>query len=109
MPLHVFKMPPMKRKSLTRLALLFASGVCAKLFFFPSSSSSNPSSPPPPTYHEIKEHGMLERVSGADKTLNVHKHQFLQVRMGRDERPDIFDEYIDSGITDYWDRFQVPL
>ena len=31
---------------------------------------------------------MLEIVKGGDKQLDVQKHDFLQVRMGRDERPD---------------------
>jgi hypothetical protein len=59
--------------------------------------------------HEIKEHGMLDLVpfSGAGK-LDVHRHKFLQARMGRDERPDIFDPYVKNGLRDYWDRFQKP-
>jgi hypothetical protein len=99
-------MSPVKRRSLARLTLLFASGIFVKFFIFPSTSTSSSVNP---NHGEIREHNVLERVSGADKTLNVQKHDFFQVRMGRDERPDIFDDYIDSGITDWWERFQMPL
>lgn len=63
----------------------------------------------PEEVHEIKEHGVLERVvpfSGS--SLDVKRHKWLQARMGRDERPDILDTYVFNGIRDYWDRFQKP-
>ncbi|RPD59516.1 hypothetical protein L227DRAFT_628170, partial [Lentinus tigrinus ALCF2SS1-6] len=34
------------------------------------------------------------------------KYQFLQVRMGRDERTDLFKD--DDGVRDYWEWFQKP-
>lgn len=44
-----------------------------------------------------------------DKTLNVHKHRFLQARVGRDNTPDIFDDLIMDGVRDHWERFQLPI
>ena len=59
--------------------------------------------------HVIKEHNVLERVTLADKTLDVQRHPFLQARMGRDDRDDIMAGWVRNGVRDYWDRFQKPL
>jgi hypothetical protein len=71
------------------------------LFFSPSHEDSN-------TVHEIQEHGVLDFVQIGGSALDVQRHKFLQARMGRDERPDILDRYVHSGLEDYWDRFQKP-
>ncbi|KII90318.1 hypothetical protein PLICRDRAFT_157394 [Plicaturopsis crispa FD-325 SS-3] len=89
-----------RRRTLVRLVLLFCFGAFVRLLFFPASSSVPD--------HEIREHNVLERVTRADKTLNVQKYKFLQARVGRDERPDLLDDYISNGVTDYWERFQRP-
>jgi hypothetical protein len=52
---------------------------------------------------------MLEIVSGGDKQLDVQKHEFLQVRMGRDERPDFMSDLIQDGTDTFWTKFQLPL
>lgn len=76
---------------------------------------------------EIKHHNVLERVTRPDRTLDVQKHEFLQVRMGGALPKDILDELIYDGgstcssptsqvqisnllgVTDYWNRFQSKL
>ncbi|KAF9221050.1 glycosyltransferase family 69 protein [Gyrodon lividus] len=70
--------------------------------------SSSPEAAPSST-SEYQGYNVLQRVTGLDKTLNVQKHKFMQRRMGRDARPDIFDDLIAGGVRDYWARFQVPF
>ncbi|RSH85180.1 capsular associated protein [Saitozyma podzolica] len=62
-----------------------------------------------PPAEEIQSHGVLERVLINDKYLDVSKYPFLQSRLGRDERPDLFDQEISDGIWDFWSRFQKPF
>ena len=50
----------------------------------------------------------MDYVKRTDKVLDVQRYDFLQVRMGRDERDDIFGETIREGIEDYWERFEKP-
>ncbi|KAI0665487.1 cryptococcal mannosyltransferase 1-domain-containing protein [Trametes maxima] len=57
---------------------------------------------------KIRKQNVLDLVTGADKQLDARKHKFLQARMGRDERPDLFADIIDDGVQDYWERFQKP-
>ena len=52
---------------------------------------------------------MLDLVTRGEKALDARKHKFLQVRMGRDERSDLFSDLVEDGVADYWDRFQKPL
>jgi hypothetical protein len=96
----------LRRRSLTRLFFLLFVGACVRYLFF---SSTTPSSVP---HHkkpnEILGYNVLERVTRLDKTLNVQKHRFLQVRMGRDERDDLFGDVVRNGVRDYWERFQKP-
>lgn len=93
-------MPPfIRRRSLTRLLWLIGLALLARAFFFSSSKSQSP---------EIRRHGVLEYVAGTDKHLDVQKHDFLQVRMGRDERPDLMSDIIDDGVDDFWTRFELP-
>ncbi|KAG8852972.1 Cryptococcal mannosyltransferase 1 [Serendipita sp. 411] len=54
---------------------------------------------------EIQHPNVFERVR-PERTLDVHKHDFLQVRMGGALPRDILDEFIADGVSDYWNRFQ---
>jgi hypothetical protein len=91
----------LRRRSLTRLVVGgIAAVVLVRLFVWPSS----PSSREPP---QIKQHGVLDLVT-LSSGLDVQRHDFLQVRIGRDERPDILDAYVYNGMNDYWERFQKP-
>lgn len=98
----------LRRRSILRLLFLAAFALAVKflLVHFPSSASSVTSlytSDP----REIKKHGVLDLVS-PEKSLDARKHQFLQVRLGRDEREDLFSDTVRDGVLDYWERFQKP-
>jgi hypothetical protein len=94
-----------RRRNISRVIFLLAVGFVVRVVFLSDSPTFTPYSP---DIHEIRQHNVLERVTRADKGLNVQKHKFLQVRMGRDERDDLFMSYIRNGAQDYWDRFQKP-
>ncbi|KAF8063517.1 glycosyltransferase family 69 protein [Lyophyllum atratum] len=96
-----------RRRSLSRLLLLAATALLGRLVFFPSTSSTG-HPPTPTTSHEIQEHNFIERATRPDKSLNVQRHKFLQARMGRDDREGILGEVIQNGVSDYWERFQLP-
>lgn len=99
----------LRRRSLTRLLFFFTVIFFLRLFFFSSSSSSTVSpSLRIQNAHEIKEHNFFERATRPDKTLNVQKYKFLQSRMGRDDREDLFSDLVRNGARDYWERFQLP-
>ena len=98
-----------RRRTLVRVAIFAALGLFIKVFFAPRSdpksvaafySTGDP--------YEIRKQNVLDFVTGADKQLDARKLQFLQARVGRDERPDIFSGVIDDGVQDYWERFQKP-
>ncbi|KAG6336417.1 hypothetical protein ID866_2660 [Astraeus odoratus] len=95
------------------MAFLLRRSALAKLFAvattFVIARSLFSSHDPPSSVSQYHSYNVLERVTGMDKSLNVHKHRFLQARMGRDDRPDIFDDLIADGARDYWERFQVPI
>lgn len=91
----------LRRRNITRILLVLAVPVALRLFL--SSSLYKRSDP-----HEILENNVLDIVSRSDKALDARKHKFLQVRMGRDERPDILDDVILNGALDYWERYQKP-
>lgn len=97
----------LRRRSLTRILFALGFGVFLRLTFF-SPSSSPTSSFYTPDSREIRPHNVLELVTRPDKTLNVQKHKFLQVRMGRDDKNDILADTISNGVMDYWERFQKP-
>ncbi|KAG9122656.1 Cryptococcal mannosyltransferase 1 [Ceratobasidium sp. 392] len=59
--------------------------------------------------HEIVAHNVLDRVTNADRTLDVQRHKFLQARLGRDERPDLLSNWVGDGALDFWQRFQLPF
>jgi hypothetical protein len=97
----------LRRRSLTRILFALGLGIFLRLVFFSSSSSPSTSFYTSDSL-EIQEHNVLERVTRPDKTLNVQKHKFLQVRMGRDDRDDLLVNVISNGVKDYWERFQKP-
>ncbi|KAF5348240.1 hypothetical protein D9756_010506 [Leucocoprinus leucothites] len=99
-------MPPFRRRgtNLLRIAALLALFLFVRLVFFSSSTPSRSSQST-----QIKEHNFIERATRPDKSLNVHKHSFLQARFGRDERDDIFNGLIYDGMMDYWTRLQSPF
>lgn len=88
-----------RRRTLTRIFFVICLGFVVRVLF-----SSPPSSEAP----EIRKHGVMDLVSRSDKVLDVQRHDFLQVRMGRDERDDLLDREIRNGVQDYWERFQKP-
>ncbi|KIK82438.1 hypothetical protein PAXRUDRAFT_14732 [Paxillus rubicundulus Ve08.2h10] len=89
-----------------RLARLFAAlGILLTVHLLLSTSSETT----PSSISEYQGYNVLQRVTGLDQTLNVQKHKFMQWRIGRDARPDIFDDLIAGGVGDYWRRFQVPF
>ena len=94
----------LRRRSLTRILFALGFGIFLRLVFFSSSSSPTSSI----DSLEIQENNVLERVTRSDRTLNVQKHKFLQVRMGRDDRDDLLVDVISNGVMDYWERFQKP-
>ncbi|KAH7886652.1 glycosyltransferase family 69 protein [Phlebopus sp. FC_14] len=90
-----------RRKGLRRLFVILALLLAVRFLLYPSSSASRTL--------EYQSYNVLERVTGPDKTLSVQKYKFMQSRMGRDARPDVFEDLIVDGTQDYWDRFQVPF
>lgn len=91
----------LRRRNVSRILLVLAVPVLLRVLL--SSSFFKLSDP-----REILENNVLDIVSRSDKPLDARKHKFLQVRMGRDERPDILDDVILNGALDYWERYQKP-
>lgn len=101
-----------RRRSFIRI--FFLVGIVVVLRLLIGSPSSTATSVASSFYgssdpREIQKQGVLELVTRGEKALDARKHKFLQVRMGRDERPDLFSDTITDGIMDYWERFQKPL
>ena len=100
-----------RRRSLVRVLLLVSFALFVRLFIFsPSSPAASVTSK---FYYasdpqEIQKQGVLDLVTGKEKALDARKHTFVQVRLGRDEREDLFSDVIRDGVLDYWDRFQKP-
>ncbi|RXK41774.1 capsular associated protein [Tremella mesenterica] len=90
---------PTTQRLTIRIALSFLALLVLRAIFLPSSSPAE----------EIQSHGVLERVLLADKYLDVSKYPFLQSRIGRDDRWDLFDLEVGDGIVDFWTRFQKPF
>lgn len=88
----------LRRRTLGRIAVLTVSIVLFRYLFAPRTEK-----------HEIQTHNVLERVTRPDKMLDVNRHDFLQVRMGRDERDGMLSDMVQDGVQDYWERFQFPL
>lgn len=101
----------LRRRSISRLLFFAALLFFVYVFFFSSSSSSLDAAKRKRKGrgdYQIKEHNFIERATRPDKSLNVQHYPFLQARIGRDERDDIFNELIYNGQQDYWERFQMP-
>ena len=98
----------LRRRSLIRI-LLFLGGVILFKILISQSSTTSVSSLYTSDPQQIQKQGVLDLVTRGEKVLDARKHKFLQVRVGRDERPDLFSETIDDGIQDFWERFQKPL
>lgn len=94
----------LRRRSLTRVFWVVALAILVRLLFF-SDSRTRPNHVQAP---EIRRQGVLDLVGARNDRLDVQKHDFLQVRIGRDEREDLFTEVIRDGVDDFWDRFQKP-
>ncbi len=98
-----------RRRTFVRLLSFGALALLLKLILgSPSHSTAVSSFYGPVDPKEIRKQNVLDLVRGSDKQLDARTHEFLQVRMGRDERPDLFADVIDSGVQDYWERFQRP-
>lgn len=98
----------LRRRSLIRI-VIFLAGVALFRFIISRSTSTSVSSFYGSDPEQIQKQGVLDLVTRGEKSLDARKHKFLQVRVGRDERPDLFSDTIGDGITDYWERFQKPL
>jgi len=91
----------LRRRTLTRLGLVAALLFLLRVIFF--------SGPSGPREKEIHAPNVLDYVTRPDRVLDVHKHAFLQSRIGRDERPDLMSSIVSNGVVDFWNRFQLPL
>jgi hypothetical protein len=98
----------LRRRSFARVILLLGIGIIIRSCFLSGRSSAPQPSSYSARWAEIREHNVIERVTRSEKTFNVRKHRFLQVRMGRDERDDILSYVIRNGVHDFWQRFQKP-
>jgi hypothetical protein len=94
----MFASPFTRRRTLGRFGVLIVSVIVLRLLFVPRTAK-----------HEIRTHNVLERVTRPEKLLDVNRHQFLQVRMGRDERDGMLSDMVQDGVQDFWERFQFPL
>lgn len=98
----------LRRRSLFRLLILAALALFVRLIVLsPSSPAAKVTSFYSSDPLEIQKQGVLDLVT-REKSLDARKHKFLQARMGRDEREDLFSELIGNGLQDYWERFQKP-
>lgn len=89
----------LRRRTIGRLVIFAILGFVLRGLF--GSSSAN--------REEIKRHNVLERVvSRSEKVLDVHRHSFLQARIGRDEDDDLMSTVIKDGAENFWERFQKP-
>ncbi|KAJ3509267.1 hypothetical protein NLJ89_g5316 [Agrocybe chaxingu] len=93
----------LRRRTLSRFVFFAGAFFFFKLVFFPSHPVQDKSHS-----HQIQSHNFIERATRPDRSLNVQRHPFLQARMGRDEKEDIFSGLVRNGVRDYWERFQLP-
>ena len=90
----------LRKRNISRIFFVVCIAFVVRYLFSPSSSTANSG--------EIRKHGVMDLVSRSDRVLDVQRHEFLQVRMGRDERGDIFQKYMRDGVDDFWERFEKP-
>lgn len=100
---------PLRRRTFLRLLFIAGFLLFIRLVVFsPSSPASNLTGS---FYNtdplEIQKQGVLDLVT-RERSLDARKHKFLQARLGRDEREDIFSNVVNDGLEDYWNRFQKP-
>jgi hypothetical protein len=88
----------LRKKTLIRLAGFFAFSLTVYRLLTPSVAP-----------HEIAPTNYIDRIKPSSSILDVHNHPFMQSRMGREERPDMLDEFIESGVDDFWNGYQLPL
>lgn len=94
----MFAIPFLRRRTLGRIGILIVSIIFFRQLLVPKTAK-----------HEIQTHNVLERVTRPNKMLDANRHEFLQVRMGRDERDGMLSDMVQDGVEDYWERFQFPL
>lgn len=65
---------------------------------------------------EIQHPALLERLAlnappliASVNSLDSRKHPYLQQRIGRDNRIDLFIGDVRAGVADFWQRFQLPF
>lgn len=92
-----------RRRSLGRVFFAFLLIFFVRVLFF--STPSVPTLARQAKDVEIQEQGLFE---GIGTNFDVQSHSWLQSRMGRDERQDIFSGVVRDGVDDYWERWQVP-
>ncbi|KAH9942606.1 cryptococcal mannosyltransferase 1-domain-containing protein [Amylocystis lapponica] len=97
-----------RRRSIIRVLLLVAAALLVRLLVASPYPASSVSSLYSSDSQEIQKQNVLDLVTGSDKQLDARKYKFLQARMGRDERQDVFSGMIRDGVLDYWERFQKP-
>lgn len=91
----------LRRTTLTRFFSFTLILTGSYILFFPSETA-------PSSISEYQGYNVIERVTGL-KNLNAQKYKSLQRRVGRDTRPDILDDLIYAGASNFWEQFQVPL
>ncbi|KAH9811221.1 cryptococcal mannosyltransferase 1-domain-containing protein [Melampsora americana] len=78
-----------------------------KSIFFPSKSIKSSD------HSEIAIANVFERITIgtplASTALNPQKYPFLQSRINREDGHDLFDLDIQTGMEDFWQRFQLPF
>lgn len=78
-----------------------------KSIFFPSKSTKTSA------HSEIAIANVFERITIgtplASTALNPQKYPFLQSRINREDGKDLFDLDIQTGMEDFWQRFQLPF
>ena len=84
------------------VSLVLALLVLTRVLFFSGSTTAA-------RENEIRPPNVLDYVKRPERQLDVHKHAFLQSRVGRDERPDLMSSVVRNGVADFWSRFQLPL
>ncbi|GBE85717.1 glycosyltransferase family 69 protein [Sparassis crispa] len=98
----------LRRRTFIRLLLFIAVLLLVRLFVVSPSPASSVASFYNSDSQEIRKQNVLDLVTRSDKVLDVKKHKFLQARIGRDERDDLFAGIIRDGVQDHWERFQKP-
>ena len=89
----------LRRRHLVRVLIGVAAIVVARYTLFAPSKAKEP---------EIRKQGVFDLVARSDKPLDVQRYDFLQMRMGRDDRPDLLSNVVRDGADDYWERFEYP-